>query len=174
MVPPSFDRARIEQLLAFFADRLDGEWLLIGGGAAAAWFSPSRTTEDLDLVGLLGSQDERMALMELASEAAVPIEAVNSAGAFFLRQIEGWRDEMVLLRRGTRATIYRPSATLFLLLKIERLTATDLEDCLALIDHCKISLERFDADRVRARIGELASTDDIALSERRQLLSTRL
>ncbi|MGE0549439.1 MAG: hypothetical protein AB7O24_13435 [Kofleriaceae bacterium] len=167
MPPVRFDRSRIRALLALAGDRLDGEWLLIGGGAAAAWFAPARTTEDLDLIGLGGTQAERFALMDLAVEAAIPIEAVNSAADFFVRRIDDWRDQLVELMRGARATIYRPSATLFLLLKIGRLSAVDLDDCLALIAHCRESGESIDRERIAAVIHALPATDDRALSERR-------
>jgi hypothetical protein len=55
VVPLRFDRARIQALLELAGERLTGEWLLIGGAAAAAWFAPVRTTEDIDLIGLGGS-----------------------------------------------------------------------------------------------------------------------
>lgn len=170
MAPLRFDRSRIAALLALAGERLDGEWLLIGGAAAAAWFSPTRTTEDVDLIGLAGTQDERFALMELAGEAALPIEAVNSAGDFFVRKIADWRDQLVVLHRGSRATIFRPTATLFLLLKLARLTAIDLEDCLGLLEHCRVSHEPIDRDRVRGAIAELPVDDDLALNERRRSL----
>lgn len=63
----------------------------------AAWFSPLRTTEDLDLIGLGGSQTERFDLMQLAADAAIPIEAVNSAADFYVRRIPDWRDQLVEL-----------------------------------------------------------------------------
>jgi hypothetical protein len=174
MVPLRFDKARIEALLALAAEQLDGDWLLIGGAAAAAWFSVARTTEDVDLVGLAGTSAERLALMDLAASAGLPIEAVNSAADFFIRKIDGWRDELVPLVRGTRATIYRPSATLFLLLKIERLTAVDLDDCVALIHHCAVTGEVIDRERVRARLVALAPTSDAGRQERRALLDRAL
>src|SRR5262249_29149270 len=77
MAEPRFDRARIERFLAAAATRLRGEWLIVGGAAAAAWFAPARTTEDVDMIGLGFSQDERFALMELATELGLPVEAVN-------------------------------------------------------------------------------------------------
>jgi len=170
MAPLGFDRARIQALLTLAGERLDGEWLLIGGGAAAAWFSPGRTTEDIDLIGLGGTQAERFALMELAVEAAIPIEAVNSAADFFVRRVAGWRDELVVLHRGSRATIFRPTATLFVLLKLHRLSAVDLDDCLALLDHCGRSHETLDRGRMRASLEALPSSDDLALCERRAQL----
>jgi hypothetical protein len=62
------DRARIEQFLARVVDALEGEWLLIGGAAAALWFAPARTTEDIDLIGSHGTNAERLCLMEVAAE----------------------------------------------------------------------------------------------------------
>ena len=41
--------------------------------------------------------------MDLASRAGLPIEAVSSAADFFVRKIDGWRDELVPLVRGPRA-----------------------------------------------------------------------
>lgn len=162
-----FDRDRIESFLALAGARLDGEWLLIGGAAAAAWFSPSRTTEDLDLIGLRGTQDERFALMELAAVASIPIEAVNSAADFFVRRIADWRDHIIPLHRGTRATIYRPDPTLFLLLKIGRLSETDHDDCIRLLEHCRQQGDSVDHGRVENALAALPATDDAKLRERR-------
>ena len=170
----TFDRTRTEQFLQLAADRLDGEWLLIGGGAAAAWFAAGRTTEDLDLIGLANTQDERYALMELATEAGLPVEAVNSAGGFFVRRIPDWKAHLVVLLRGGRATIYRPDATLFLLLKISRLSEVDLGDCLALLGHAEQTGEPVDVARVRAELAALPATDDVALRERRARLMQQL
>lgn len=174
MVPLRFDRARIQALLELAGERLTGEWLLIGGAAAAAWFAPVRTTEDLDLIGLGGSLAERLALMDLAASAAIPIEAVNSAADFFIRRIEDWREQLVLLHRGASATVYRPSATLFLLLKLGRLSAVDLDDCLALLEHCKTSGEAIDRARVCAHLDARPPTQDASLVGRRARLRAAL
>jgi hypothetical protein len=174
MAPLRFDRTRIEAFLALASEQLEGEWLLIGGAAAAAWFSMARTTEDVDLIGLAGTPGERLALMNLAGRAGLPVEAVNSAADFFVRRIDGWRDEIVPLVRGSCATIYRPTATLFLLLKVERLTAIDLDDCIALLKHCAVTEEPVDRERVRARIFTLPPTADVGQQERRAVLETLL
>lgn len=163
MTPPRFDRDRVRAFLALAGERLDGEWLLIGGAAAAAWFAHSRTTEDIDMIGLGGTQQERFALMELAAEAALPIEAVNSAADFFVRRIDDWREHLVVLHRGSRATIYRPDATLFVLLKLSRLSEVDLGDCLTLL----ALGEAIDRVRVRAALAALPASEDAALSDRR-------
>jgi hypothetical protein len=170
MKPLRFDRSRIQELLQKAGDRLAGEWLLIGGAAAAAWFSPSRTTEDIDLISLSGTQEARLALMDLAADSSLPIEAVNSAADFFVRRIDGWRDHLVELMRGSTAVIYRPSATLFLLLKLERLSEADFRDCTTMIAYCAETGESIDVDRVRVRLDALAGTDDLELAERRARL----
>jgi hypothetical protein len=171
---PRFDRARIAALLDSAGRELRGAWLLIGGAAAASWFSPSRTTEDLDLIGLGGTQGERFAVMQLAEGAGLPVEAVNSAADFFVRKIADWRDHLVELHRGPSALIYRPDATLFLLLKIGRLSETDLEDCLALLEHLRSVPEPMDAARLRSAIDTLPETSDAALAVRRARLRERL
>ena len=168
----AFDRARVAELLRLAGIRLTGEWLLVGGAAAACWFAPERTTEDLDLIGFGGSQAERFALMELAADAAIPIEAVNSAADFFVRKIPDWRDQLVELHRGPGATIFRPNATLFVLLKLGRLTETDLSDCTLLVEHLAGSGEAIDRDRVLAALDALPETTASALVERRARLRT--
>jgi hypothetical protein len=165
-----FDKARIEELLAAASEQLDGKWLLIGGAAAATWFSVTRTTEDVDLMGLAGTAAERLALMNLATSLGLPVEAVNSAADFFVRKIDGWRDELVPLVTGPRATIYRPTATLYLLLKIERLSAVDLDDCIALLDHCAATGESVNRERVLSRLASLPAHTDASRNERRDSL----
>ncbi len=169
-----FDEARIREFLSLAGERLDGDWLLVGGAAAATWFSPSRTTEDVDLIGMAGALGERLALMELAVAASLPVEAVNSAADFFVRRISDWRDHLEVLHRGGRATIYRPDATLFLLLKINRLSETDLEDCLRLIDHCEAEGTAIDRKRVVSSLDVVPATDDVAAVKRRAAVRVRL
>jgi hypothetical protein len=167
---PRFDRDRVRTFVALAGERLEGDWLLIGGAAAAAWFSPERVTEDIDMIGMEGTQAQRFALMELAAEALMPIEAVNSAADFFVRRIDDWRDHLEVLHRGSKATIYRPDATLFVLLKLARLSEVDLGDCVALI----ATGEPIDRERVRRVAAVLAPSDDVALAERRRELIARL
>ena len=78
------------------------------------------------------------------------------------------------LIRGPRATIYRPTATLFLLLKIERLTAIDLDDCASLLAHCTATGEPVDRERVRSRLVALPPTSDVSQEQRRAVLEALL
>jgi len=114
------DGERIRAIVHEIGERLEGDWLLIGGGLVALWIEPGRTTEDLDIVGMAGCDDPRLALLQLADDLGLPVETLNSAADFFVQRIDGWEREVELLQRGSVGRIFRPSATLFLLLKVGR------------------------------------------------------
>jgi hypothetical protein len=59
--------------------------------------------------------------------------------------------------------VYRPTATLFLLLKVHRLDERDLEDCRALI----ATGEPFDRARIRAVVEALPPPADAVIAARR-------
>jgi len=173
-MPLELDRARIEGVLAAFAERLEGDWLLVGGALAALWLLPRRVTEDIDLVGLTGTPEERLRVMELAEAVGLPVEAVNSAADFFVHRIEGWREEIEVFRSGPKARIYRPTPTLFLLLKIGRLSAQDLTDGLAMIEKAEVEGLHLDRERVLAALSALPASHDSALKDRRHMLRRAL
>lgn len=167
------DAAAIARLLDAAERRLEGEWILVGGALAAIWFRPERVTEDVDLVSLRGTNDERFALMQLAQELGLPLEAVNSAADYFLRKIPAWRSQLEVLRRRAGFTLYRPTPTLFLELKL-RLSEGDLEDCLALIEHARAHGLAIDRARILAALDRLPPTDRAPLLERREALRRAL
>ena len=168
------DRVRTEAFLARAVDSLEGDWLLLGGALAAVWFRAERRTEDIDLIGFGGTQGERLRLMELAESAGLPVEAVNSAADFFVHRIPDWRQRVVPFRQGARATIWRPDTTLFVLLKIGRLSETDLADCLALLDHPASRAEPVDARRLLDALKALGDTPNGPLAARRRQIAERL
>ena len=112
--------------------------------------------------------------MDLAVAHGLPVEAVNSSADYFVRRIDGWRDQLVPLVRGRRAVIYRPNPTLFLCLKASRLTEIDLADCLALLAHCRAVGDPVNAGRVDDHLTRLPATDDLALAARRAALAAAL
>jgi hypothetical protein len=173
-VTKDLDQERLEALLSAMAERLQGDWLLVGGALAALWLDePGRTTEDVALVGLSGTPEERLALMQFAQEMGLPIEAVNSAADFFVRRIPGWQGEIEIFRTGLKCRIYRPTPTLFLLLKIDRLSEQDLGDCLATIVKARGAGLRLDSERVLSAL-EALPPSDAALEERRRSLRQAL
>ncbi len=168
------DRQRIDAIVQAVADRLDGEWLLVGGSLVALWIDGRRTTEDVDLVPVRGPKDARMALLRLAADLGLPVEALNSAADFFVERIPRWTSEIELLRKGKRGTVYRPSPTLFLLLKIRRLSEEDLADCLALLDKAAREALALDGARVLREMDVLPAPEDRGVRGRREQLRKRL
>jgi hypothetical protein len=164
------DRERLDAVVSALIERLEGDWLLLGGALAALWLEARRTTEDVDLVGLGGTPEERLQVMELAEEVGLPIEALNSAADFFVRRISGWREEIELFRTGPRARLFRPTPTLFLLLKIGRLSEQDLADCRSLIQKAQREGLQIDHTRVMAALDALPPSEDATLLERRQAI----
>jgi hypothetical protein len=163
-------RTQIDAFVRAVGDRLDGEWLLVGGGAAALWFRAERVTEDLDLFGLGATNRERADLLDLAVAESLPLEIVNTTADYFVRRIPDWREHLEVLYRGARSVVYRPDATLFLELKSRRLSESDLEDCLALLDAGMVC----DTARLLAALDGLPASSDQALVERRARLCARL
>ena len=161
-------------IIAEAADRLEGDWVLVGGGAAALWFDAARMTEDVDLVPVSPDPAARYQLLDLADALGVPVEALNSAADFFLRRLDGWQDDLVLVSEGRRGRVFRPGPALFLRLKLRRLSALDLADCEGLLDHLAREGTGFDARPVLAELDALASTADAELDARRARLRERL
>lgn len=160
---PTLDRDRLDAIVTAVCDRLEGDWLLIGGAIAALWFEPRRTTEDVDILGVAGKASDRFALFALADSLGIPIESMNSAADFFVQRIPDWQSQMVLFRSGPKGRVFRPTATLFLLLKLGRLDERDLDDCRALITFG----ETFDRPRVSAALDALPAPADADVAARR-------
>jgi hypothetical protein len=127
-------KALDQKTLALFLEKagesLSGDWVLIGGTVLPLLGVDHRSTTDIDLIGLHpAEQAQTLALMELAAQLGLPIETINQAGSFFLSRIPDFEKELVLLHHGQSAQIFRPNATLYLLLKIRRMSVSDLQDC---------------------------------------------
>jgi len=164
------DKARIEAIVSAIADRLPGDWVVLGGALVSVWLDARRTTEDVDVVGLGGTLQERYALFRLAADLGLEPEAVNSAADFFLEQIAGWRSELEIWQRGRAGTVWRPTPTLLVLSKSTRLSSRDLADCEAAIARSRAEGLRLDTARLRAHVQSLPPTDDEALAHRRERL----
>jgi hypothetical protein len=164
------DRQRIDAALQLVVDRLPGDWLLIGGALVAMWLEPRRMTEDIDLVAVRGTGAERLDLLGVAGDLALPVEALNSAADFFVERIPNWLAETEPLRQGARGRILRPTPTLFLLLKLGRLSGTDLDDCLAMLGKVSAGRLPLDGPRVLTAIDELPLAADPELERRRDHL----
>lgn len=165
----TLDRARIRALLESLCDSVDADWVLVGGALVTLWLEDARRTDDIDLVGLEGTNDERFALYDFLEEAGLPYEIVNTAADFVLTRIEGWRDGLVTLVEGSRGAVYRPTPTVFLLSKIGRLSQRDLDDVLLVLER-----EPVDAERVVEAVARLTEPTSAGVAERRSRLAAAL
>jgi len=170
----ALDAARLDAVIQRVADRLRGDWLLVGGALVALWLDARRVTEDVDLVGIQGTGADRLALFALAYDLGLPVEAVNSAAEYFVHRITDWRNHIELFRTGQSGRVFRPDPTLFLLLKMRRLSTRDLEDCLELLRRCRAEALAVDAPRLLTELASLAPADDSALAGRRGRLRAEL
>jgi hypothetical protein len=74
--------------------------------------------------------------MELAQPHGLPVEAINQAAYFFLQKIKGFEKMLIPIHQSKKLTLSRPNLELYLTLKINRLTESDLMHCLVYIDFC--------------------------------------
>jgi hypothetical protein len=75
--------------------------------------------------------------MELAEALGLNPETINPAAAIFLKKVEYKKADLIILYRGSKAMIYRPSLRLYWALKMNRLSETDLQDCEHYLAACK-------------------------------------
>ncbi|MCB0408475.1 MAG: hypothetical protein KDD34_09740 [Bdellovibrionales bacterium] len=139
-------RALNSKLLKKFLKRasedLTGEWLLVGGTLLPALGIDARATVDIDLINLKSNDNNNLIqLMKLADNLKLPIESINQAAAYFLKDIKYSQSDLFILSKGKKAIIYRPSLALYWKLKIPRLTESDLLDCQHYFDFCKSQSE---------------------------------
>ena len=147
----AMDRNLLDRFLDLAVDRLDGDWVILGGMVLPLVGIQHRVTLDIDVAGPEGNR-QTLELLEIAQSIGLPPEAVNQAAAFFLHRIPGWGQHLVPVRRGLRAVFHRPAATLYVLLKLARLTATDLQDCLRYVQWARDRNEPIQTDVIRQAI----------------------
>ncbi len=149
------DAKFLARFVVLAADRLDGDWVVIGGCVLPLLGVEHRVTVDIDVAGPDDADmGQMLVLMEIAEELGLPVETINQAGSHFLRRIEDWQEHLIEVQRGKRATIHVPDATLFLLLKLRRLTEADLLDCAEMLQLVKQQGGDVDTSRVRAAVAE--------------------
>ncbi len=151
-------KAISKKILQQFFERADaaisGEFLILGGSVLHLVGIDYRTTIDIDLASLREDLATKyyLALMEIAQSIGLPIEAINQAAAFFVYQIPNWQSSLVEVYRGKHCTFYRPDINLFLRLKINRLSESDQEDCLRMIDFARKTGEAIDTHKAITQI----------------------
>jgi hypothetical protein len=127
----------LREFLQQAGNQLKGSWLLVGGTLLPALGINVRSTVDIDLISLGEKENSQtLALMELADSLGLPIETVNQAAAFFLKNIPYEKTDLIPLHEGDTAKIFRPSVLLYWKLKLARLSESDLIDCQHYYSYC--------------------------------------
>lgn len=136
-------RIQYDEFLKNILEDIENDWVIIGGSLLAIIHASDRSTADIDICPLDEMTNEhRLQLMKIADKSGLPIEAINPSADFFLRQIPNWKSSLILFRFGKKGKIFRPSLELYLKLKLNRGSDTDIEDCICFINwHKKNSLE---------------------------------
>ena len=130
---------------------LEGDWILIGGSLLPLLNIEHRVTTDIDLIPLnpgMTSNQSTLNLMQLAEDLKLPPEVINQAGALFVSQKKPTPKDLVLLSETKKCKIYRPSGSFYLLLKFERMTESDLADCLEWLKWCQKTKEALDKKKL--------------------------
>jgi hypothetical protein len=104
----------------------------------------------------------------------MPVEAVNSAADYFVHRIPDWHRHVTPFLAGKASTIFRPDATLFLLLKVDRMSEQDFEDCRLLLEHCAREGTELDVPRVLAAATASRQESQPGAGNRRRQLSELL
>lgn len=134
----ALDAKLLSQFIKKAADKVEGEWLLVGGTLLPAVGLDVRATMDIDLVSLSKRDNEGgLQLMKLADALGLSVETINQSAQFFVNQLQFTKKDLKVLKKGKKATIYRPSLELYWKLKCGRLSESDLTDCLHYLRFCE-------------------------------------
>lgn len=140
---------------------IEGDWVLVGGALMAVLIPNSRATADIDLcpIGEL-TNERRISLMRLAQKSHLSIEAINPSADFFLRQIPQWQASLILFIKGAKGNLYRPSLELYIKMKTERATESDISDCIAFWQWHKDNGLDYDSVSIRDYLNQKISQEN--------------
>ena len=149
-----FDGRLLVRFVEMAKNSLKGDWLVFGGTVLPLLGEDVRPTLDIDVAALGWDppQSEALKLMEIAETLGLPPEAINQAGAYFVRKAALTPDDCVVVAEGKGCRVFRPGGTAYLLLKIPRLSESDLADCLAWVERCRNVNERIDRGAVESAL----------------------
>ncbi len=167
----ALDVKLLQEFLKRAGDKLKGEWLLVGGTLLPAVGLNIRTTVDIDLVSL-GAQENAQSLevMELAEDLGLSIETINPAAALFVKRVGYTTSDLLPLKKGTRAVIFRPSVMLYWKLKLARLSETDVMDCLHYFHYCKGVGDAVDLSELRDLLARAEKSAGSSVERRKRIL----
>jgi hypothetical protein len=123
---------KTENIITLFnalCEEIEGDWLLVGGALLNVLGISQRVTLDIDLIPMQeATNKEQLHLMDIAVKHNFPPEVINFSAEYFVKKIKNWEKQVILLKKGTKGNIYRPTKKLFKRMKESRGTETDLND----------------------------------------------
>lgn len=164
-------KAIIEKFLIMAGKELHGEWILLGGAVIPLIDKSIRVTYDIDFVSKSDSSNtELLKLFKVAEKLNLPVETINSSAGFFLRKIPKWEANIVILFQSKSCTIYRPNVNLFIELKINRMSESDLLDCQSMLSFALKTNEKIKTEFLIKKIKNLNDGNKSVLSRREKLI----
>lgn len=156
----AIDHTLLVRFVTLAVERLQGDWVVLGGTVLPLLGIEHRVTLDIDIAGpqTAGNHD-LLTLMGIADELGLPVETINQAATFFLHRVPDWPTLLVPVQTGAKAKVLRPNATLFMLLKMERLSEADLSDCLQMLAFARRTHEAVDATRLKMALDRQIAAD---------------
>jgi hypothetical protein len=140
----------MKKFLREAGERLSGEWLLLGGALLPALGIESRVTVDIDFIRISKEPfDPTLDMLKLSEKLGLPAGTINQAALIYVQKIKNYLAHLVEFYQGTKSTIFRPDATLFVLLKMKRMSESDLNDCMDFLKYAKKIKEKVDVKRLR-------------------------
>jgi hypothetical protein len=153
----NLDSKLLNEFLEIAGQHLTGDWLLVGGTLLPAVGIDSRATVDIDFVGLTASErSQTLEVMDIAEKLSLPIETINQAAAYFVDKVSPKKADMIILKKGKRANIFRPSCEFYLKLKCERLSQSDLQDCMMYYEFCKKNGDKIDGASIKKHLNAVS------------------
>ncbi len=166
--------ATLERFVTLAAERLRGDWVVLGGAVLPLLGVEQRITVDIDIAGPeTATNQEALELMRIADELGLAVESINQAAAFFLHRMPNWEKQLRIVKASPNARILRPNVTLFVLLKLERLSESDLLDCVAMLKIAADIGDRVDAARILAAIAAQEARAGVVESRALRLAALR-
>ncbi|OFZ15982.1 MAG: hypothetical protein A2Z20_03190 [Bdellovibrionales bacterium RBG_16_40_8] len=132
----------------------------MGGALLPALGLEVRSTVDIDLVGC-GKKEmgQTLEIMKIAEDLGLPIDTINQAATYFLNKVGYKKNDLILLYKGRKAKIYRPSLELYWKLKLNRLSETDAKDCYHYFNYCLENNDLFDKRKFLKRLNLLIESE---------------
>lgn len=145
-----FDSKLLKNFLKLAGETLSGNWVLLGGTVLPALGVEHRTTTDIDFVGLSEKEKlQQIRVMQIAEDLGLAVESINAAASYFFSKAKPQKEDLVCLHQGKSATIFRPSATFYILLKLQRFSESDQLDCVEMLKYALSQNEKVDKIRVK-------------------------